>query len=73
VSSYSSLDLDSTVDWEDEATVHGLQVSRKVIPWGIIQDLIYVTYSNVYRVRSSKYEEESVPLHEMYKNSQVGN
>jgi hypothetical protein len=50
VSSYSSLDLDSTVDWEDEATVHGLQVSRKVIPWGIIQDLIYVTYSNVYRV-----------------------
>jgi hypothetical protein len=48
-------------------------VSRKVIPRGIIQDLIYVIYSNVYRVSSSKYEEESVPLQEMYKNSQVGN
>jgi hypothetical protein len=27
-----------------------LQVSRKVISRGIIQDLIYVIYSNVYRV-----------------------
>jgi hypothetical protein len=50
VSSYSSLVLDSTVDWEDEDTVHGLQVSRKVIPRGIIQDLIYVIHGNVYRV-----------------------